>query len=135
MAPSPRNFVVIDDPLPAGFEAIDANLANTASWLRVPQAGGEPDAVDCPGCDAQGDDALAHGRAFLSAWFRSELRDDRALFFVDHMPAGMYHYRYLARATTPGKFVVKRSSRLTNSVHSCAEAGADIDNTSAAAAT
>ncbi|HEY6559706.1 MAG TPA: MG2 domain-containing protein [Polyangiaceae bacterium] len=106
VAPSPRNFVVIDDPLPAGFEAIDANLANTASWLRVPQAGGEPGAVDCPGCDVEGDDALAHGRAFLSAWFRSELRDDRALFFVDHMPAGMYHYRYLARATTPGKFVV-----------------------------
>ncbi|HMJ11301.1 MAG TPA: hypothetical protein VK524_07820, partial [Polyangiaceae bacterium] len=103
---SPRDFVVIDDPLPAGFEAVDANLANTASWLRVPNSGGEPDAVDCPGCDREGDDALAHGRAFLSAWFRSELRDDRALFFVDHMAAGMYHYRYLARATTAGTFVL-----------------------------
>ena len=28
------------------------------------------------------------------------------LFFVDQMAAGMYHYRYLARATTLGKFVV-----------------------------
>ncbi|HOT10827.1 MAG TPA: hypothetical protein PK710_13705, partial [Polyangiaceae bacterium] len=35
-----------------------------------------------------------------------ELRDDRALFFVDHMAAGMYHYRYLARATTIGRFVM-----------------------------
>ncbi|HTA88117.1 MAG TPA: hypothetical protein VK745_01025, partial [Polyangiaceae bacterium] len=35
-----------------------------------------------------------------------ELRDDRVLFFIDHMQAGMYHYRYLARATTLGKFVL-----------------------------
>ena len=28
------------------------------------------------------------------------------LFFVDHMAAGMYRYRYLARATTLGSFVV-----------------------------
>jgi uncharacterized protein YfaS (alpha-2-macroglobulin family) len=34
------------------------------------------------------------------------LRDDRALFFVDDMPPGVYRYRYLARATTRGKFVV-----------------------------
>ncbi|HEX7451070.1 MAG TPA: transglycosylase domain-containing protein, partial [Polyangiaceae bacterium] len=34
------------------------------------------------------------------------LRRDRVLFFVDHMAAGMYHYRYLARATTLGKFVL-----------------------------
>ena len=27
------------------------------------------------------------------------------LFFVDHMAAGMYRYRYLARATTLGSFV------------------------------
>ncbi len=106
VAPSPRHFVVIDDPLPAGFEAVDANLASTASWQRVLQSGGEPDAVDCIGCDPDGDDALAHGRAFLSAAYRSELRDDRALFFVDHMAAGMYHYRYLARATTAGRFIV-----------------------------
>jgi hypothetical protein len=106
VTPSPRDFVVIDDPLPAGFEAIDSGLANTARWLAVPGSGGEPGAVDCAGCDREGDDALAHGRAFLSSWFRNELRDDRALFFVDHMAAGMYHYRYLARATTRGAFVV-----------------------------
>jgi len=28
------------------------------------------------------------------------------LFFVEHLAAGMYHYRYLARATTFGSFVV-----------------------------
>ncbi|KYF82970.1 hypothetical protein BE11_26595 [Sorangium cellulosum] len=38
--------------------------------------------------------------------FVREIRDDRVLFFVDHMAAGMYRYRYLARATTLGSFVV-----------------------------
>ncbi|MBI3203583.1 MAG: Ig-like domain-containing protein [Myxococcales bacterium] len=105
VTPSPRHFVVVDDPLPAGLEAVDANLSNTAAWLRVPHAGGE-DEADCRDCDDEQDDRVAHGTAFLDSWYRRELRDDRVLFFVDHMAAGMYHYRYLARATTLGKFVV-----------------------------
>lgn len=106
VTPSPRRFVVIDDPLPAGLEAVDANLANTAAWLRVPHSGEEEGSADCHDCDDEYADRVAHGSAFLDSWYRRELRDDRVLFFVDHMAAGMYHYRYLARATTLGKFVV-----------------------------
>jgi hypothetical protein len=95
---SPRQFVVIDDPLPAGLEAVDSRLSTTAAWLDVPGSESTDSYDD--------DDELAHGTAFLDSWYRREMRDDRVLFFVDHMPAGMYHYRYLARATTPGKFVV-----------------------------
>ena len=40
VTPSPRHFVAIDDPLPAGLEAVDANLSNTAAWLRIPDSGG-----------------------------------------------------------------------------------------------
>ena len=92
-APSLRHFVVIEDPLPAGFEAVDASLATTSSALDVdartdPEA--EPEAVS----------------GFRSSWFRRELRDDRVLFFVDRMPVGLYRYRYLARATALGRFVV-----------------------------
>jgi alpha-2-macroglobulin len=97
VTPSPRQYVVIDDPLPAGFEAVDARLATTAAWLDVPSS----DETHGPGAD----DALAHGRAFLSSLHRREIRDDRVLFFVDQMAAGMYRYRYLARATTIGSFV------------------------------
>ncbi|HEV8245967.1 MAG TPA: alpha-2-macroglobulin family protein, partial [Polyangiaceae bacterium] len=96
VAPTPSNYLVIDDPLPAGFEAIDSNLATTASWLAVPSGTSEPES----------DDRIAHGRAYLDVWQRRELRDDRALFFVDHLPAGMVHFRYLARATTLGSFLV-----------------------------
>jgi alpha-2-macroglobulin len=99
VAPTPSNYVVLDDPLPAGFEAIDTSLTTTEGYLS--DAGPAPD--DDP---ADRRDAIAHRRAFNYAWHRRELRDDRALFFIDHLPAGMLHFRYLARATTLGTFVV-----------------------------
>jgi hypothetical protein len=106
VAPSPSKFVAIDDPLPAGLEAIDKNLSTTASWFDVGSSGGEEGGVNCPGCSQEQDDALAKGGAYLDVWHHQELRDDRALFFVDDMPAGMFHFRYLARATAIGRFVV-----------------------------
>lgn len=99
----PREQVVIDDPLPAGLEAVDAKLATSARSLDVVDAGGDGDEEDER---AATPDAKAMGTAFGSAWYHREIHDDRVLTFVEHMPAGMYHYRYLARATTPGKFVV-----------------------------
>ena len=100
---TPREQVVLDDPLPAGLEPVDASLATTAQALDVAGAGGTGDDDDA---QQGGDDAIASGRAWGFAWYRREMHDDRVLTFVEHMPAGMYHYRYLARATTVGKFVV-----------------------------
>jgi uncharacterized protein YfaS (alpha-2-macroglobulin family) len=103
VAPSPRDFVVVDDPLPAGLEAVDARLATTGRSLDVDaaEARGEPD-MD----EEEADDERAMGRAYNPSAFIREIRDDRVLFFVDHMAAGMYRYRYLARATTLGAFVL-----------------------------
>jgi len=89
---SPRAFVVIDDPLPAGFEAVDARLATSSASANVDAA------VERSG--EGGEDGAQRGG------FLREIRDDRVLFFVDHMSAGMYHYRYLARATSLGTFVL-----------------------------
>jgi len=103
VTPSPRNFVVIDDPLPAGFEAVDSHLATSSSTLNVGESAGS----SCDDCgDEEARDELAAGHTFFEDYTQRELRDDRVLFFVDHMAAGMYHYRYLARATTLGKFVL-----------------------------
>jgi hypothetical protein len=88
VAPGARRFVVIDDPVPAGLSAFDASLATSSESVA----------------NAEGRGARIDG--FSSAWHRRELRDDRALFFVDEMPAGIYHFRYLARAHTPGNYVV-----------------------------
>jgi uncharacterized protein YfaS (alpha-2-macroglobulin family) len=101
VTPGTRDYVVIDDPLPAGFEAIDPALLTNVLDLPPREA-----PAPCGDCDEDADDRIAHGRAFREAWFRQELRDDRVLYFVDRMPAGMYHYRYLARATSAGRFVV-----------------------------
>jgi uncharacterized protein YfaS (alpha-2-macroglobulin family) len=98
VTPAPRDFVVIDDPLPAGLEAQDPRLTTTADWLSLSGQN------NCAGC-AEGLEAPGYGSG-ERGFDRSEVRDDRVLFFADHLPAGLYHYRYLARATTVGRFVL-----------------------------
>ncbi|NUO53308.1 MAG: hypothetical protein HOV80_31045 [Polyangiaceae bacterium] len=92
VTPKPRRFVAIDDPLPAGFEAIDMRLATSTRR---------------PGTDmgyAAGNEDDEDGG--YSAYYTKEIRDDRVLFFIDALPAGVYRYRYLARATSLGTFIV-----------------------------
>jgi uncharacterized protein YfaS (alpha-2-macroglobulin family) len=103
VTPDPREQVVIDDPLPAGLEPVQTNLATTARSLNVTEFGGEGDDTDYQKSD---DDAVANARAYGYAWYHREFDDDKVLTFVDHMAAGMYHYRYLARATTVGTFAM-----------------------------
>jgi uncharacterized protein YfaS (alpha-2-macroglobulin family) len=104
VSPDPREQVVIDDPLPAGLEPVQTNLATTARDLMVTDMGDEGDESDAD--DARDYDRRATGGTYQRSAYHREFHDDRVLTFVDHMAAGMYHYRYLARATTPGKFVV-----------------------------
>lgn len=101
LSPSPRDHVVIEAPLPAGFEAVDAKLKTTAQSLDIPGStydyGYGYDEYDGVGYGAY-DGPLA-------SWFHKEVYDDKVAFFVEHMGAGLYHYRYLARATTLGSFI------------------------------
>lgn len=90
----PRDHVVLDDPLPAGLEALDYDLDTTSQASR----------------DAE-ERALARKETFLGTTFRSaksrrEVRDDRVVTFFDRIEPGMYRVRYLARATSVGSFVV-----------------------------
>jgi hypothetical protein len=103
VTPDPRENVVVDDPLPAGLEAVQSSFATSAQSQDVTEAGEEGDQNDA---EASDDDERAAGRATEFAWYHREFRDDRVLTFVDHMPAGLFHYRYLARATTFGTYVV-----------------------------
>jgi len=99
VTPAPREYVVLDDALPAGLEAIDPKLFTTADWLK---SAGVDEAAGCDGCG----DAPDNTSSFRAPYDRNEVRDDRVLFFIDQLPAGLWHYRYLARATTLGHFVV-----------------------------
>lgn len=87
VAPRPRDYVVVDDRIPAGFEPIDTQLLSASTET---QASDRMLVADNPSA------------SLLS--LRRELRDDRACFFVDHMPPGVYRFSYLARASFGGEF-------------------------------
>ncbi|WP_022836503.1 Ig-like domain-containing alpha-2-macroglobulin family protein [Salisaeta longa] len=84
-SPADRNYVVVDDALPAGLEPVNAAFETS--------------------------DQQALGRADVGAsrWWGSfnhtELRDTRVLLFADFLQQGAHTYTYLARATTPGTFI------------------------------
>jgi uncharacterized protein YfaS (alpha-2-macroglobulin family) len=102
IAPADRNYVVVEDLLPAGLEAMDMRLKNIDPAVRA-----KLDAER-----AQADQNKAGGyfapwlRWYYSPWQQAELRDDRAVLKTDRLPKGVYEYVYYARATTPGDFFV-----------------------------
>ena len=103
--PAQRNFVVLDDPLPGGLEAIDLSL-RTASLqpgpgMPQPQREGDPNAADQQS-------AWGYGRwdsGWWTPWEHSEIRDDRVVYAATILWPGTYTASYVARATTPGAFV------------------------------
>lgn len=87
-APARRYQVALVDPLPAGLEALNPELATTEVL--------PPDAQEAE------DGPLPWWR-----WYdREGLRDDRVEVFSSFLDAGDYSYSYVARATTPGSFTV-----------------------------
>ena len=83
--PLGRHYVAIDDRLPAGFEPMNTALATTA---RVDDAPASPERLRAAGVTSH-----------------TEIRDDRVAFYADDLPGGIYVFSYLARATTPGRFL------------------------------
>lgn len=91
-APADRYHVALVDPLPAGFEALNPALSTT-EVLPEPEA------------DA---DSAASARMWWDwRWYEHEaFRDHQVEIFAGFLPAGIHRYDYVARATTPGTFVV-----------------------------
>ncbi|HET7232322.1 MAG TPA: alpha-2-macroglobulin family protein [Longimicrobium sp.] len=90
-APSRRLHVALADPLPAGFEPVNPELQGAQ---QTP-----PDAT--PGRGGE------WGWWWRAYWYQHQnLRDQRAEAFTSYLPAGTYTYQYVARATTPGRFIV-----------------------------
>jgi uncharacterized protein YfaS (alpha-2-macroglobulin family) len=85
-------FVVVEDPLPAGAEAIDPGLETSASGAR----GGIQDIGD----------EFPFG--YWGWWYfdRIEYRDDRVVFLSEFLPAGTYQYTYTMNTVIPGEFQV-----------------------------
>ncbi len=93
VAPARRYHVALVDPLPAGFEALNPALAVTGAIPRDPQA--------------QKDGASNRWWWWQSTWYEHQnLRDERVETFTSLLWEGVHNYSYVARATTPGVFVV-----------------------------
>ena len=90
----PRDFVVLDDPLPAGLEALDFDLDTTSQ--------AKEQATDAP-LDPK--KAVWLGTTYRKAPSRRQVKDDRVTTFFQHIEPGMYRVSYLARATSIGSFV------------------------------
>src|SRR5207244_5167374 len=91
VAPTRRYHVALVDPLPAGLEAMNPSLAVTGHVPQDPKA------------------ASAQGAYWWWSWpwyEHQNLRDERAEAFTSLLWEGVYDYTYVARATTPGMFVV-----------------------------
>ncbi len=90
VADNRRYHVALVDPLPAGLEIVNPALAVSGS---IPQ--------DTESSDYQ------RGWWWWGTWYEHQnMRDERAEAFASLLWDGVYEYTYIARATTPGTFVV-----------------------------
>jgi uncharacterized protein YfaS (alpha-2-macroglobulin family) len=87
--PQESLFVVLDDPLPAGFEAVNP-VFQTESEERQRQL------AEMSGSNGR--------RRWWQGFNHIEMHDDRVLLFADSLTPGIHTHRYLVRALTYGSF-------------------------------
>ena len=84
--PQDRTFVVVDDPVPAGFEIVDPSFSTESRE------------------DARVVEERSNDNPDWGTFQRSENYDDRILIFADYLTSGEHSYSYLVQATTPGSY-------------------------------
>jgi uncharacterized protein YfaS (alpha-2-macroglobulin family) len=84
--------VIVQDPIPAGTEALDPNLETTASGFE--------------GEISRTDEEYRYG--YWGWWYfdRIEFRDEQVRFLSSYLPAGTYQYTYYLQTTIPGDYQV-----------------------------
>ncbi|MCK9461201.1 MAG: Ig-like domain-containing protein [Proteobacteria bacterium] len=93
VAEARRYHVALIDPMPAGLEAVNPELATTE---KLPVDKDKPE-----------DKMTTRYWWWWRPWYEHEnMRDERVEAFTSLLWDGVYNYSYVARATTPGAFVV-----------------------------
>jgi len=99
--PAPRNFVVLDDPVPGGLEPVNRDLA-TASLVDADES---EDVFPSDSFYYRYDDWQTFAMTLWSFYHR-ELRHDAARFYSEYLPAGRYRLSYVAQVIAPGSFTI-----------------------------
>ncbi len=98
VAQARRYHVALVDNLPAGLEILNPELAVTE---EIPQDKQDKTVTE------YGSRSYGYGYWWSRNWFEHQnFRDERAEAFSSLLWEGVYNYSYVARATTPGEFVV-----------------------------
>jgi uncharacterized protein YfaS (alpha-2-macroglobulin family) len=96
--PARRYYVALVDPLPAGLESLNPELATTETL---------PDESTESGINVSSRGIFDYYRYWRGTWYdHQNLRDERAEAFTSLLWEGAHEYSYFARATTPGTFIV-----------------------------
>jgi uncharacterized protein YfaS (alpha-2-macroglobulin family) len=82
-------YFVLEDPLPAGTEALDTSLLTTTRAVEGPQLRPQYD---------------PYYWWYWWIWDHTEIRDEQVNLYADYIPPGTYVYSYQVQATVPGKF-------------------------------
>jgi uncharacterized protein YfaS (alpha-2-macroglobulin family) len=90
VVPSDLYYVYVEDPLPAGAEAIDTSLRTTRQSAEPPQL--TPQDWDF----------------WWGYWYfgHTQMRDEKTVLYAEVLPAGSYVYTYEMQATVAGEFKV-----------------------------
>lgn len=89
--PGARNFLVVSDPVPGGFEPVNRDLATSASEDGVR-------GIENTGSRWPSD--LEWG------FYHQELRHDRVDFYSEHLQPGNYLLSYTVQAICSGEFII-----------------------------
>jgi uncharacterized protein YfaS (alpha-2-macroglobulin family) len=92
VTPNTLHYLVVNDPLPAGLEAVDQSLTTSPQSVEVPQ-------------EMSWNDVFQRGWGW---WYFSNIQrmDEKVVLSANQLPGGTYIYTYLARASTAGEFQV-----------------------------
>ena len=106
--PVERQFVVVDDPLPAGLEAVDLSLATEARGFSGNDCSYGQRAENDEDTDQSDNGWDWYYGSWEGCWWspfdHQELRDDRVVWVASVLWKGTYTMSYIARATTSGTF-------------------------------
>ena len=96
VAPNDLYYVVVEDPIPAGTEAVDTSLKTTTQIGQAPKL-----------TRIRSGDPFGGYGGWGWWWFsRTELRDEKVVLFATRLPKGVYEYSYMIRAGLAGTFKV-----------------------------